>query len=89
MEVLGACETRFGPKQELGGMLVCPGKAANMPGSWGERRWLERTPLLGGHSSLVQGSRERGFDRGVAHGAQTKQLHPLEHPDTPPPCARH
>lgn len=54
MEGLGAWETRFGPKQEFRGMLVRPVRAANMPGSWGGRRWLERTFLRGVHGRAFQ-----------------------------------
>lgn len=50
----GAWETRFAPKQEFRGMLVPPVRAANVPGSWGGRRWLERTSLLGVHGRAFQ-----------------------------------
>lgn len=47
LDGLEAWGIRFGPKLELRGMLVHPVRAANIPGSWGGRRWRGRTSVLG------------------------------------------
>lgn len=45
--------------------------------------------LLESIPALCRAPKERGFVRGVARGARTRQLHPLEHPHPSSPRAPH